>query len=60
MRNYEAGVLFIPTFFGEEYLTIRDTENIKKGKLFPIMFNIPLVPYEEVDTPFHTMSDDED
>lgn len=52
MRSYEAGVLFIPKLFDEEYFQIQASEDQEKNKLFPFLFSLPLVPYEDDDVPF--------
>lgn len=52
MRSYEVGVMFIPKFFGEEYFEIKHIENEIDKKLFPFLFNLPLVPYEEDSVPW--------
>lgn len=52
MRSYEVGVLFIPKFFDEDYFEVQETKDRNNKKLFPFMFNLPLVPYETEDVPW--------
>lgn len=50
VRSYEVGVLFLPSFFGEEHFTIDDQKEESDGKTFPFMFDLPLTPYASTDT----------
>ncbi|XP_018336169.2 probable tyrosyl-DNA phosphodiesterase [Agrilus planipennis] len=50
VRSYEAGVLFLPKFFDEEFFNIK--ENSDNSNLFPIMYDLPLVPYQSSDYPW--------
>lgn len=48
-RSYEVGVLFLPSFFGETHFTI-DGEKVEgDGKIFPLMYDLPLTPYASTD-----------
>lgn len=51
VRSYEVGVMFLPTFFKEDYFHIKNFNNDGR-KLFPFMFDIPLTPYRSHDHPF--------
>lgn len=48
-RSYEAGVLFLPKFFNERVFEIKRTLNSNNKKIFPIIYDLPLVPYEPDD-----------
>lgn len=48
IRSYEAGVLFLPHMFDDEYLHVKRPEG-DDGKLFPVMFDLPLQPYQADD-----------
>ncbi|KAK9886364.1 hypothetical protein WA026_015881 [Henosepilachna vigintioctopunctata] len=52
IRSYEAGVLFLPKFFDEEYFEIAESDENKNDMLFPVMYDFPLTPYEPGDEPF--------
>ncbi|KAJ8922814.1 hypothetical protein NQ315_007849 [Exocentrus adspersus] len=52
MRSYEAGVLFLPKLFDEEYFEIQRTPTSKNKNLFPFMYDLPLVPYKADDYPW--------
>lgn len=51
VRSYEAGVMFLPKFFQEDYFQIKDFEESGR-KLFPFIYDIPLSPYRANDQPF--------
>lgn len=51
VRSYEAGVLFVPSFFDQDYLYIKNNDK-KPKKLFPFIYDLPLVPYEPTDKPW--------
>lgn len=52
VRSYELGVLFIPSFFDEEYFYIKKDEKNKKQNIFPVIYDLPLVPYDSTDKPW--------
>ncbi|CAH1958746.1 unnamed protein product [Acanthoscelides obtectus] len=52
VRSYEAGVLFLPKFFDQEYFEIKNTTANKNGTLFPFMYDLPLTPYRKDDYPW--------
>nr|CAH7733886.1 unnamed protein product [Callosobruchus chinensis] len=52
VRSYEAGVLFLPKFFDQEYFEIKNTPANKNGTLFPFMYDLPLTPYRKDDYPW--------
>ncbi|KAG5897164.1 hypothetical protein JTB14_020893 [Gonioctena quinquepunctata] len=52
IRSYEAGVLFLPKFFDEEYFEIKNTLNKKNANVFPFMYDLPLTPYRSDDYPW--------
>lgn len=53
VRSYEAGVMFLPSFFDEEYFEIKQGKlNNKNNKLFPFMYDLPLTPYRATDYPW--------
>lgn len=52
VRSYEAGVMFLPKFFDEEYFEIKQTLSSKNRALFPFMYDLPLVPYRSSDYPW--------
>lgn len=52
VRSYEAGVMFLPQFFDEEYFEIAATLNGKNKKLFPFMYDLPLTEYKSSDYPW--------
>ncbi|KAJ3650697.1 hypothetical protein Zmor_016779 [Zophobas morio] len=51
VRNYEAGVMFFPKFFDEEYFKVGG----KGGPGFPMVCDLPLTEYEKRDRPFCDM-----
>lgn len=51
VRSYEVGVLFIPSFFNEEFFHIQDTEKHKQ-QIFPFIYDLPLLPYSNTDKPW--------
>ncbi|XP_050498259.1 probable tyrosyl-DNA phosphodiesterase [Diabrotica virgifera virgifera] len=52
IRSYEAGVLFLPPFFDEEYFEISTADNNKNKRLFPFMYDLPLTSYKRDDYPW--------
>ncbi|EFA13677.2 probable tyrosyl-DNA phosphodiesterase isoform X1 [Tribolium castaneum] len=52
VRSYEAGVMFLPKFFDEEYFEIETTLSGKNKKLFPFMYDLPLTEYKSSDYPW--------
>ncbi|KAJ8974570.1 hypothetical protein NQ317_018083 [Molorchus minor] len=52
VRSCEVGVMFLPKYFDEEYLEIKNTLNRKNKQLFPFMYDLPLVPYGKSDYPW--------
>lgn len=58
VRSYEAGVLFLPKFFDEEYFNISasfspdDKKGNNNSPLFPFVYDLPLVPYGPSDKPW--------
>ncbi|KAF5302230.1 hypothetical protein FQA39_LY10269 [Lamprigera yunnana] len=50
VRSYEAGVIFLPNFFDEEYFQIKS--NQESTKLFPFIYDIPLTSYKKEDEPW--------
>lgn len=52
VRSYEAGVMFLPKFFDEDYFEIKRTLNSKNKNVFPFMYDLPLVPYRATDYPW--------
>lgn len=52
VRSCEAGVLFLPKYFGEEYFEIETTPDSKNNNTFPIMYDLPLTEYKSSDYPW--------
>lgn len=52
VRSYEAGVMFLPKFFDEEYFEIKRTLNSKNQTVFPFIYDLPLTPYNGSDYPW--------
>ncbi|KAJ3650648.1 hypothetical protein Zmor_016734 [Zophobas morio] len=52
IRSYEAGVMFLPKFFDEEYFEIASTLSNKNKKLFPFLYDLPLTEYKSSDYPW--------
>nr|XP_023029940.1 probable tyrosyl-DNA phosphodiesterase [Leptinotarsa decemlineata] len=52
IRSYEAGVLFLPKFFDEEYFEIKNSSDRKNKSVFPFMYDLPLIPYKSDDYPW--------
>ncbi|XP_022191295.2 probable tyrosyl-DNA phosphodiesterase [Nilaparvata lugens] len=52
--SYEAGVMFIPKFLvKEDYFPIKSDEGCDKEiPLFPMPYDLPLVPYKSTDVPW--------
>lgn len=50
IRSFEAGVVFMPDLFDEQYFTIRDKSD--SARLFPFIYDLPLKEYEADDTPW--------
>jgi tyrosyl-DNA phosphodiesterase-1 len=52
LNNYEAGVLFCPrTIIQKDRFPLNDNQS-DGDKVFKLPFDIPLTPYEQLDTPF--------
>jgi len=53
VRSYEAGVLFLPKYFGKLYFQImKNGGNVDIEDIFPFIYDIPLTPYDSNDKPF--------
>lgn len=51
IRSYEAGIMFLPHMFEEEYFYIERKEG-DEGHLFPLMYDLPLEAYQSADEPW--------
>ncbi|XP_060531183.1 probable tyrosyl-DNA phosphodiesterase isoform X2 [Cylas formicarius] len=52
VRSCEVGVLFLPSFFDEDYFEIQNTITNKNKQLFPLMYDLPLTAYKKEDYPW--------
>jgi len=51
VRSYEAGVLYLPKYFDEEYFQIKE-DGSGERKLFPFIYDLPLTSYKKADEPW--------
>ncbi|XP_068900682.1 probable tyrosyl-DNA phosphodiesterase [Tenebrio molitor] len=54
VKNYEAGVMFLPKFFDEDCFEIGESSDNKNVRLFPFLFDLPLTEYKAKDHPWCT------
>ncbi|KAG8189466.1 hypothetical protein JTE90_018119 [Oedothorax gibbosus] len=52
IRSYELGVLFLPELFKTDFFSTPESSTSEISKIFPIPFDIPLIPYSENDQPW--------
>ncbi|XP_055535564.1 probable tyrosyl-DNA phosphodiesterase isoform X1 [Wyeomyia smithii] len=52
INSYEAGVLFLPKFVIEENYFPMESKIEQQHPLFPMPYDVPIIPYAPEDTPF--------
>lgn len=52
VRSYEAGVMFLPELFEQDYFYMKEGASKDGRREFPFIYDLPVTPYDVNDKPW--------